>query len=66
MPRERESSEEQVVKYERILLPIEGPITDEEARVLASLFPPDGTLFGSPGSYSISSRPRRTGLSPMS
>ena len=46
MPREEEATEEQVLSYERILLPIKRPVTDEEARVLASLFPPDGTLFG--------------------
>jgi hypothetical protein len=48
MPREEDATEEQVANYERVLPPLakQKPVTDEEARVLASLFPPEGTLFG--------------------
>ena len=45
-PREEGATEEQVAKFERVLPRIHKPVTDEEARLLASLFPPDGTTFG--------------------
>lgn len=41
-----EVTEEQLIRWERLILRIAGPVTDEEARILASLFPTEGTAFG--------------------
>jgi hypothetical protein len=46
LPLEEAATEEQINKYEAALRPIRAPVTDEEARVLASLFPSAGTTFG--------------------
>ena len=45
-PLEEGASEEQVTRYETALRHIAGPVTDEEARVLAALFPTRGSTFG--------------------
>ena len=45
-PREEEATKEQVIKIEDALPKIQGPVTDEEARILAALFPPEGSTFG--------------------
>jgi|SRR5687768_6280594 len=37
---------EQVIRIENALPQIQGPVTDDEARILAALFPPEGSTFG--------------------
>ena len=45
-PLEHAATEDQVTMYETALRPIKGPVSDEEARVLASLLPSQGSTFG--------------------
>jgi hypothetical protein len=45
-PLEQGAAAEQITMYETALRLIESPVSDEEARLLASLFPSEGSTFG--------------------